>query len=202
MPKGNLIFMTRQGMVKKTSFKEYGVSKSIFQAIKLKDDDEVINIFVEEKSTTLLFVTSSGMVLNADKSDVPSQGRISGGVKGINLNAGDYVIFAGQVTEDGEVVVMTNRGFIKRVVVSQIDVMARYRKGIKIVTLSEKDNGTELVYASYVKENFVVVGEADDGKLYGRDTDVCPIENRTGKGKLIEKMKKPPVILRGYRYLV
>lgn len=202
MPKGNLIFMTRQGMVKKTSFKEYGVSKSTFQAIKLKDDDEVINIFVEEKSTTLLFVTRSGMVLNADKSDVPSQGRISGGVKGINLNAGDYIIFAGQVTEDGEVVVMTNRGFIKRVVVSQIDVMARYRKGIKIVTLSEKDNGTELVYASYVKENFVVVGEADDGKLYGRDTDVCPIENRTGKGKLIEKMKKPPVIIRGYRYLV
>lgn len=202
MPKGNLIFMTKQGMVKKTSFKEYGVSKSTFQAIKLKDDDEVINIFVEEKSTTLLFVTRSGMVLNADKSDVPIQGRISGGVKGINLNAGDYVIFAGQVTEDGEVVVMTNRGFIKRVVVSQIDVMARYRKGIKIVTLSEKDNGTELVYASYVKENFVVVGEADDGKLYGRDTDVCPIENRTGKGKLIEKMKKPPVILRGYRYLV
>lgn len=202
MPKGNLIFMTKYGMVKKTAFKEYGVSKSMFQAIKLKDDDEVINMFVEEKNTTLIFVTKQGMVLNADKSDVPIQGRISGGVKGINLNTGDYVVYSGQVSEDGEIVVLTNKGYIKRVVVSQIDVMARYRKGIKIISLSEKDNGSELVYADYVKENFVVVGEAEDGKLYGRDTDVCPIENRTGKGKLIEKMKKPPTIVNGYRYRV
>ena len=202
MPKGNIVFMTKQGIVKKSPFKEYNVAKSTFQAMKLKDDDEIINVFVESKNTTMLFVTKNGMVLNADKSDVPSQGRISGGVKGINLSDGDYCIFAGEVSEDGEVVVMTNRGFVKRVVISQIDVMARYRKGVKIVTLSEKDNGTELIYADYVKENYVVVGRDENANLYGRDTDVCPIESRTGKGKLIEKIKKPPLFTNGYRYLI
>jgi topoisomerase-4 subunit A len=168
----------------------------------MKDDDKVINVFVESKNTTLLFITKNGMVLNADKSDVPVQGRISGGVKGINLSDGDSVIFAGEVTDEGEALVMTNRGFIKRVLVSQIDVMARYRKGVKIATLSDKENGSELIYADYVKDNFVVVGKTDSGELHSRDTDVCPIESRTGKGKLIEKMKKPPVYVAGYRYLV
>ncbi len=200
MPKGNLIFMTKQGMVKKTAFKEYGVSKSTFQAMKLKDDDEIINIFIENKNTTLLFITKNGMVLNADKSDVPLQGRISGGVKGINLSSDDYVIFAGEVTDDGEAIMLTNRGFVKRVVVAQIDVMARYRKGVKLISLSEKDNGNALVYADYVLEGFTVVGEDESGKLYGRESDVCPIEARTGKGKMIEKMKKPPLFTKGYRY--
>ena len=200
MPKGSLLFMTKQGIVKKTLFKEYGVSKSSFQALKLKDDDEVISIETDEKNTTLIFVTQNGMVLNADKSDIPTQGRISGGVKGINLSDGDSVVFAGQVTEDGEIVTLTNRGYIKRVVVSQIDIMARYRKGVKIITLSEKDNGTALIYADYVKDSFDVVAIDEDKKIYGRNTDVCPIEARTGKGKLIEKMKKPPKFIAGYKY--
>ncbi len=200
MPKGSLLFMTKQGIVKKTAFKEYGVSKSTFQAMKLKDDDEVISIELDEKNTTIVFVTKNGMVLNADKSDIPVQGRISGGVKGINLSDGDNVVFSGQVTEDGEIVMLTNRGFIKRVVVSQIDVMARYRKGVKIITLSEKDNGTALIYADYVKDSFDVVAVDEDKKLYGRNTDVCPIEARTGKGKLIEKMKNPPKFVFGFKY--
>ena len=166
MPKGSIIFMTKQGIVKKTAFKEYGVSKSVFQAMKLKDDDEVINIFVEEKNTTLIFVTKNGMVLNADKTDVPLQGRISGGVKGINLSDGDNVVYGGQITEDGEIVVLTNRGYTKRVIVSQIDVMARYRKGVKIISLAEKDNGTALVYADYVTTNFTVVGLDENKKSF------------------------------------
>jgi len=202
MPKGSLIFMTKQGIVKKTAFKEYGVSKSVFQAMKLKDDDEVINIFVEEKNTTLIFVTKNGMVLNADKTDVPLQGRISGGVKGINLSDGDIVVYGGQITEDGEIVMLTNRGYTKRVIVSQIDVMARYRKGVKIISLAEKDNGTALVYADYVTTNFTVVGLDENKKLYSRDSDVCPIEARTGKGKLIEKMKNPPKFIAGYKYKI
>ncbi len=202
MPKGSLIFMTKQGIVKKTAFKEYGVSKSVFQAMKLKDDDEVINIFVEEKNTTLIFVTKNGMVLNADKTDVPLQGRISGGVKGINLSDGDIVVYGGQITEDGEIVMLTNRGYTKRVIVSQIDVMARYRKGVKIISLAEKDNGTALVYADYVTTNFTVVGLDENKQLYGRDSDVCPIEARTGKGKLIEKMKNPPKFIAGYKYRI
>ena len=125
LPKGNLLFYTRAGMVKRSEWKEYGVVKSAFAAIKLKEGDEVIAIEHERKNCTLMFVTKSGMCLNADMSDIPVQGRIAAGVKGIQLSDGDDCLFIGQINGDGEVVLVSDRGYSKRVLVSQIDVMAR-----------------------------------------------------------------------------
>ena len=202
LPKSNLIFLTKQGMIKKTAFSEYGVSKATFQAIKLKDDDKVISISVEQKDSSLVFVTNKGMVLNADKSDVPLQGRISGGVKGINLNDKDYCVCATQVTDEGEVVVMTNRGYIKRVLISQIEKMARYRKGVKIYSLGDKEIGDSVIFADYVKNAFIVVAKTEKDDFLSRSTELVPIEARTGKGKLIEKLRTAPHIAQAYKYLV
>ncbi len=201
MPKGNLIFLTKHGMIKKTAATEYNVSKANFQAIKLKDDDKVINISFEQKDTSLLFVTAGGMILNADKSDVPLQGRISGGVKGINLNDKDYCISATQVSDEGEVVIMTDRGYVKRTLISQIEKMARYRKGVKIYSLNDKDLGQSLVFADYVKQSFIIVAKTDKDDYLSRNTDLIPIEARTGKGKLIEKSRTAPHITHAYKYL-
>ena len=77
------------------------------------------------------------MCLNARKDDIPSQGRIAGGVKGINLNEGDEVVFAAQIDGEGEVVVAITGGRIKRIIVAQVDPLPRYRKGIQIAVLKE-----------------------------------------------------------------
>ena len=82
------------------------MGKPFFQAIRLNEDDRVIGVETdtEEKEETIFFVTRLGMCLNARKDDIPSQGRIAGGVKGINLNEGDEVkegeevLFASYVT--------------------------------------------------------------------------------------------------------
>ncbi len=201
MPKGNLLFLTKQGMIKKTDAKEYNVSKANFQAIKLKDDDKVLSVAYERKDTSLMFVTKLGMILNADKSDVPTQGRISGGVKGINLNDKDYCVGACQITEEGEVVVMTDRGYCKRVLVSQIEKMARYRKGVKIYTLTDKEVGQSIIFADYVTKPYTIVAKNDKVDYLSRGTDLIPIEARTGKGKLIEKARTAPHIVSAYKYL-
>ncbi|MFR6641222.1 MAG: DNA gyrase C-terminal beta-propeller domain-containing protein, partial [Christensenellales bacterium] len=99
MPKGNVLFYTAQGMVKKTAWSEYNVAKSSFQAIKLRDGDRVIGIETETAERTLLFVSRDGMCLNADMNDIPAQGRVSGGVKCINLREGDECTFTGQVSD-------------------------------------------------------------------------------------------------------
>ena len=149
LPKGNLLFYTRDGMVKRSAFSEYNVVKSSFQAVKIKDGDEVIAIEKEKADCTLMFVTKGGMCLNADMSDIPLQGRVAGGVKGIQLSDGDSCLFIGQVNGDGEIALVTDRSFCKRVLVSQLDVMSRYRKGVKIIDFG-KSGGT-LVFASYVR---------------------------------------------------
>lgn len=188
LPKGNLLFYTKSGMVKKTAWSEYAVVKSVFQAIKLKEDDEVIGMETEKPDCSLVFVTESGMSLNADMSDIPIQGRISGGVKGINLGDGDNCIFTRQVQDGGEIVLVTDKGYAKRVLVVDLDVMARYRKGVKIIDI-KGNNGKKLVFAGYVTEPYKIVLQVGDDYLSAFSTEDLNIETRTHSGRALVKGK-------------
>ena len=200
MPKGNLLFLTKYGMIKKTAFSEYGLLKTAFQAMKLKDDDVITDVVAEiEGDYSVLFVTNQGMVLKAENTDIPLQGRISGGVKGINLASKDYCVGTMIVSEEGEVVLVTNKGFAKRMVIAGIDKMARYRKGLKAITFNA-DNGNSIVFADYVTDEYDIVAKDNDGELHFRPTDKVAIENRLGKGKCIDRLKKSQTIDEVYRF--
>ena len=187
-------------MIKKTAFSEYGLLKTAFQAMKLKDDDVITDVVAEiEGDYSVLFVTNQGMVLKAENTDIPLQGRISGGVKGINLAGKDYCVGTMIVSEEGEVVLVTNKGFAKRTVIAGIDKMARYRKGLKAITFNA-DNGNSIVFADYVTDEFDIVAKDNDGELHFRPTDKIAIENRLGKGKCIDRLKKSQTIDEVYRF--
>ena len=191
LPEGNLLFFTKNGMVKKTAWSEYGVQKKAFQAAKFKDGDEVVAIEEDKENNTILFVTHDGLCLNALKDEIPQQGRISGGVKGINLNDGDYVEFAGQAEEEaeGELLIVTSFGTFKRVVIiGALEPMARARKGVKVVDLGE---GAEcVVYAAMVTEPFNLAVRERLGDVYVINTDDVEIDSRTTRGKVLKKRKK------------
>ena len=189
MPKGSLLFYSKLGYVKKSDWKEYNILKYAFRAVKVNDGDEIIGIEQDdpEPTTTLFFVTAGGMCLNAYKNDIPTQGRISAGVRGINLGEGDYVVFAGQIDGEGEIIVATDGNTIKKVIASQIDPMARYRKGVRIVDLGK---GRKVAYSDYVTEPYKFAVQMDDGSLVQADTEEnITIEDRNTKGKNI-KLKK------------
>lgn len=191
MPEGELLFYTKQGMVKKSDWSEYGVQKKAFQAVKLKDGDEVIGIETDKPDTTLIFITHEGLCLNAYKDEIPKQGRISGGVKGINLSEGDYVEYVGQVNEEaeGELVIVTSFGTFKRVIISgALEPMARARKGVKVVDLG---GGAEcVVYASFVTEPYDIAVKERLGDMYVVNTEDIELDNRTSRGKQIKSRKK------------
>ena len=189
MPKGSLLFYSRLGYVKKSDWKEYNILKYAFQACKVNDGDELIGTELDdpEPTTTLFFVTEQGMCLNAYKNDIPTQGRVSAGVRGIALAEGDKVVFAGQIAEEGEIIVATDGNTYKKVIASQIDPMARYRKGVKIVDLGK---GRKVSFADYVTVPYKLAVQMDDGSLVMADTEEdITIEDRTTKGKNI-KLKK------------
>lgn len=200
LPSGSLLFYTRSGMVKKSEWKELGVVKSAFQVCKVNDGDEIIGIEQYEPGSSLMFVTQKGMCLNADMSDIPLQGRIAAGVKGIQLTDGDKCVFIRQVTNEGEIVLITNRGFGKRVICADIDVMGRYRKGVKIIDFGKTrpSNGDSIVFASYVKEPYKVAIEAEDGYMMAFSTEDISIQNRTHAGKQLFKGRLD--IVAGYIY--
>ncbi|MBQ9734953.1 MAG: DNA topoisomerase 4 subunit A [Clostridia bacterium] len=187
LPDGHLLFFTKDGLIKKTEWAEYNLIKPFYQAIKLKDGDELIAVEQDRAETTIAFVTKNGLALNALKDDIPVQGRVAGGVKGINLNKGDSIAFVAQIDEEGEFVIVTDCGFYKRVIVAEIEPMARYRKGIKIVELG-KD--ASVVYASYVKEPFDIAVVDTFGVAFTVNTEDTSIEGRTTKGKTLKNENK------------
>ena len=148
MPYGSLLFFTKKGMIKKTDWSEYEQRKDCFQAVKLNEDDELIN--VEEdgyEDDTIVMVTKGGICLNALKDDIPTQGRIATGVRGIMLHEDDEVILMTQINGEGEIIIATDEGKFKRVISSQIEPSKRYRKGNIIVGMRE---GASVICASYV----------------------------------------------------
>lgn len=182
----NLLFYTKDGMIKLSTFEDSVVNKVYYQAIKLKEDDELINVEVQNEITSVLMVTQNAMALHFKLDDVPVQGRVSGGVKGINLDAGDKVIFAGQTDKTGAITVITDKGFGKKVPIGEYEQMARYRKGLRVIPLG--DNGKKLIFASFKKEpKSVAINRGTEIELL-KEKNIS-YDSRTSKGKQIVKGK-------------
>ncbi len=180
MPEGDLLFFTRQGTVKRTPWAEYSVARAVFPAIKLKTGDEVLNVenYVDDPENTMCFVTREGICLNADKDDVPSQGRVTAGVRGIMLNDGDEVVFATQFYGEGEIIVISDQGAAKRVIASLFQPIGRGRKGMMIV-----DSKSKVLFADYVTVPYKIGIVRSDNSLEEIDTEDISIEPRPSRGK-------------------
>lgn len=149
---GEVVFFTQNGVVKRSAEKDLVVSKSYYQVMKVADDDKLINVEHEIKGKTFVMLSKNGYCVNFEKNEVPLQGRVSGGVKGINLEEKDSVIFAGQNVGDNYMIV-TNNGYVKRLNALQIPICARYRKGVKYINFA--GNGKNVAYAG-AKDKVVV----------------------------------------------
>ncbi len=181
-PVGEIVFFTEKGMVKRTDLAEFAAIKSATSGIILADKDRVINAEVVDDERHILEVTKNGLCLLYSALEVPLQGRKAGGVKGIKLNDGDSVAYAGQVEEEGEIVVATDKGCIKRVITPTLEVGSRYLKGVKLIETAD----SSVTFVDYVKMpyNIAVVG---GGETKIVNTEEIRIDTRTTKGKQMFK---------------
>ena len=140
---GEVVFFSQKGMVKRSSEKDLVVSKTYYQVMKISDDDKLLNVEHEIKGKTFVMLSKNGYCVNFEKNEVPLQGRVSGGVKGINLEDKDFVVFAGQNLSD-DYLIVTNNGYVKRLNALQIPISARYRKGVKYINFAQ--NGKFVAY--------------------------------------------------------
>ena len=187
LPEGYLVFFTKDGLIKKTEWKEYNIQKPYYQAIKLKDKDELIAVEEDLPGTYISYITEEGMALSASKDDIPVQGRVAGGVKGLKLTDKDKIVFVSQTDEEGEFVIITDAAYYKRVIASEIEPMARYRKGVKICQLGK---GDKVIFGGYVKEPFDIGVVDNFGVAFSVNTEELSVEPRTGKGKSLKNVNK------------
>ncbi|MCD8286132.1 MAG: DNA topoisomerase 4 subunit A [Clostridia bacterium] len=183
-PTDGLLFFTKDGMVKRSPWSEYDVKKPIFPALKVNPGSEVLAVedYDPDEYSCMLFVTKKGLCLNANKDTVPVQGRMSAGVKGINLNPGDEVVFAGQQNGEGEIIIVTTMSTFKRVIASQFDPQSRATKGMMIADIKGKG---DILFAGYVTVPYSLAVATPQGILE-LDTEVIKIDTRVSRGKPVQ----------------
>ena len=110
-----LIMATREGLVKKTALSQYGrPRKGGIIAIKLRDDDELIDVCVTKAGDDIVLSTASGMAIRFRESDARPMGRNTSGVKGISLARDDYLIGMVVVDPEATLLTATENGYGKR----------------------------------------------------------------------------------------
>lgn len=135
-----LFFTTRQGLVKRTNVAEFSnIRPNGLKALNLRDDDELINVFLTDGDTDVIIGTKYGYSVRFNESVVRNMGRTATGVRGVNLRDGDQVVGASVITDQDEVLIITEKGYGKRTMASEYPTKGRGGKGIKTANITEKN---------------------------------------------------------------
>ena len=134
-----LMMATKKGLVKRTPISEYEhVRKIGLAAIVLKDEDELIEVKCTEGEEEILLVTKFGQCICFNEKDVRSTGRVSMGVRGMNLIDGDTVQ-AMQIYSHGQyLLIVSEKGMGKRTLMNEFNCQNRGGKGVKCYKITEK----------------------------------------------------------------
>lgn len=183
MEESDLYFYTEKGMIKRTAAGEYVTVKSKIGAIKLKDDDRVIAIETANDNKSNLLITKNGMSINFKGADINPIGRMTAGVKAMKLDNGDKVIFARQVDSHGEVIVVSDRGYVKKTPVIEYDLQGKNGKGLKTFDFkTNKSNGRCLVFADYITNSAEYEAVQKNGEVTKFSSSEIVFESRNSKG--------------------
>ncbi|NQP31158.1 DNA gyrase subunit A [Streptococcus suis] len=135
-----LFFATRQGIVKRTNVNEFSnIRQNGLKALNLKDDDELINVFLTDGQADVIMGTKFGYSVRFAETDVRNMGRTATGVRGIKLREGDHLVGATIVSDDQEVLVLSENGYGKRTPASEYPTKGRGGKGIITLKVAEKN---------------------------------------------------------------
>ena len=133
-PKNEVVFVTKEGLIKKTNLNEFkNINNSGLKAIKLKPEDDIIYVGLIEEidKEELLLATKLGQSIRFGSDNVRATGRDTMGVKAITLKEGDSVVSAMLIKDrDGMILTMTENGYGKRTRIDEYPLQARSGKGV------------------------------------------------------------------------
>ncbi len=125
------LFITKQGVVKRSAATEYDVRSRKFAAVNIKKGDELLCVLPAATKDDVLMLTRSGMCIRFALDTIPAQGRVSAGVKCMQVEDGDEVIYATQLGDTEQMVLFSERGYAKRLLAVDFEKQNRNGKGVK-----------------------------------------------------------------------
>ena len=199
---GKYLFMaTEKGLVKKTPIREYAnVRKTGLAAIVLREEDRLIEVKVTDDQQDILLVTKDGQCIRFKETDVRSTGRVSMGVRGMNLGDNDVVIGMQMSSQGKDLLIVSEKGMGKRTGMDEFTVQNRGGKGVKCYKITEKtgnvvgmkavDEDSEIMIIN--TEGIVIRMKCSDISQYGRITSGVKLINLPDHEKVasVAKVRK------------
>jgi len=180
---GDLFFVTKNGIVKRTSLDDFrNINSKGIRAITFKDGDELVSVLrVTSDQSTVLISTKLGLSIRFGVDDVRTMGRNAAGVRGIRLREGDRVISSTILDNDsGYILTITENGYGKITEVNEYRKQSRDGLGIK--NISELEKTGPIVGVSYVTGNEEIVVFTKDGASIKFKISDIPSRGRVAQG--------------------
>ena len=184
-----VLFVTKNGLVKKTSLEEYVKTKKKtgIAAISIKDGDELAAVSLV-KDEQLILVTKNGMAIRFDSKEVSPTSRATSGVKGINLADDDVIVAALPVrNQEDKLAIFAYGGMAKKIPLSELPIQKRAGKGL--MCYKPTDSTGDVSAATLVED-------ADSVLILGDKSSICieaaeiPLLTRPSVGNLVIKNSK------------
>ena len=154
----HLVFVTRQGLVKRTKETEFkNIRQNGLIALKLREGDELINVFLTTGNEEIVIGTKFGYSVRFKEDTIRSMSRMASGVKGVTLRDGDQVVGAAAIAEDQEVLIITEKGYGKRTSATEYPTKGRGGKGIKTANITEKNGNLAGIVTVSGDEDIMVI---------------------------------------------
>ena len=154
----HLVFVTRQGLVKRTKETEFkNIRQNGLIALKLREGDELINVFLTTGNEEIVIGTKFGYSVRFKEDTIRSMSRMAAGVKEVTLRDGDQVVGAAAITEDQEVLIITEKGYGKRTSATEYPTKGRGGKGIKTANITEKNGNLAGIVTVSGDEDIMVI---------------------------------------------
>ena len=194
----SLFMVTKKGTVKKTPITDFiNVRKTGLAAINLRDDDELIEVKSVQKGAEVFLVTKNGMCIHFDEEDVRATGRSSMGVRGMTLDDTDEIVGMQLNTQGDSLLIVSEKGYGKRTVLSEFNNQFRGGKGVKCYKITEKTGAVVGVKAVNADNEIMMITNAgiiiqlrmDEITVHGRVTSGVKMIN-LDKGVTVAKIAK------------
>ena len=153
-----LFFATRFGVVKRTTLSAFGhIRTNGLIALSLREDDELIGVRKTSGQDDIIIASSGGKAVWFDETEVRPMGRTAAGVRGIFLEEDEVAIGMEMVTTDQEILVVTENGFGKRTSIKEYRKTKRGGKGVKTLTITDKNGTLVAMKAVNGDEDLIIV---------------------------------------------
>lgn len=188
-----LLFATKQGIVKKTDLSLYANPRNGgIKGIILDEGDQLIDAMLTDGKQQVILASHNGQAIRFDENDVRPMGRVTRGVRGMNLDSDDFIVSLVIAQPDKTLLSITQLGFGKRTPVNDYRLITRGGKGVINIQTNQRNGKVIGVHQVDDEDNILLISR--NGIIIRTRCDQISVIGRNTQGVRIMRLADDDVI--------